>query len=1624
MATSSSEKISFTYNQAIDVVTKELENTKVGQDAGTKITGERNIILGKETAFGAIDIEDTIIIGYRIGYNLINSSSNLVYINNNSLKNIDTDNNSIIIGSEIGNRIIYNNNNSIIGYNIINNIESNISDNIIIGSYIGNELTESFHNTIIGNYNLNEVISASNNIYIGMINTNIDEKQNNSLVIGNNNTLKHNPLIIGNNNIINSKKTIGVGNALKAYNTLINVNPLNNNDIILNNNVIASLNLSSLNVNPINNYIYQSPHNPYELSLNNNLDFKRVNVNLQYFSNNKFENDNTFMYNVLYELDENNIYRFNEPIIIDKTFTTNEINFTYNGMNKDFQIYITELPKYSHIPKRLYNFDETIILTPYSEYLNIEKDTFSVYIVINIENVSYLSKVKYDINVIRNVILDNFIIKEIYGTYIYFDWFQNTLTIDKKDSTILIDNKNVYVQNFITTSSNITYEGITENYDTSYINYLKVVNGTNININGNDITVHNITDLYTININNIWHMLSSNVFYIGEIGLEDFYIYIEQPPSYGIIDTNLIYVNSSFINFTYCILEDVMDSMTIRILNKEKTKISDTITITLKNYVINRVNKLSLQLLDDNYYMENNIIKNPNNNLSYINDSNILYIDNIINYNKQINTNIKENNININIYPFNRINLYSELINYGFSNIKESNIFILNENIENGYIIERDYINSSNKNDKVLVLIALNRFNYDPNNVYRINLNVMNEYIFEYTTQYIYDNEELLKTFNVVGHPKNKIFIDDINLDNKYINDSFNSFKVLFGDNIVNLNLEYYPTVNDFIVLQNAYWFKQDFNIAEILQVHSIEYIFDKPVKDFKISLNVFIELYEEYNIEKFKKYKFHIVLNDEIITYDETTNLKYNSTNLIIIENKTILNSFKIVYKLSENIFSENDNIINYFLKITFTNLKVEYDIDSGTNILYGEDIQCFGYENIGIGSLYNLYGNQSIVIGNKIGNDFINNSIIVGNNSFDNVIPRNVISIGNNNYNNIENSLLFDEVCSKNPIIIGHGINFNSNNIININNVIIETDTDLIIGNNKNVIINIDYENIKNKPKLLVGNYSNLTNIPNFANVAYSGNYSNLTGLPKIYSNYNEIENIPNLDLFITYDILDNCNFTNNTNVYSILDNCNFTNDANVYDILYNCNYTTDANVYSILGVCNFTTDENVYDILDNCNYMNDTGVYSILTDCNFTTDVNVYDILTDCNFTTDVNVYDILDNCNFTTDTGVYSILYDCNFTTDANVYGNYYKKSHITNNYYTKSYINTNYYTSTQVDTLTDTSEFKLAKVVKNIDNDIVFRFHKHHKDYYNPASQSSIMNNPSAWAPTISTEILGKTEVKCGIGNITDTSSDVTRMYWICSDDEMAITSFCKMTGNKPKYDPNPTNPSKEYNYINASTLATASKSSVQTMNTSQDSVSLYCSYSIWVNSKIFFTSDLRIKKNIKDVTDNEALNKLLKLKPRKYNYIDEVMNGTSAFYGFIAQEVEEILPEIVSTQVNYIPNIMILGNYNNGIITLENNKINLTVNKNIKIFINNNEEIEVIITQVIDNNNFRINKKLSINNNKVFVYGELINDFKVISKQFLHSICVSSIQDLHYKIIEQENLIKSLIARIELLENK
>ncbi len=51
------------------------------------------------------------------------------------------------------------------------------------------------------------------------------------------------------------------------------------------------------------------------------------------------------------------------------------------------------------------------------------------------------------------------------------------------------------------------------------------------------------------------------------------------------------------------------------------------------------------------------------------------------------------------------------------------------------------------------------------------------------------------------------------------------------------------------------------------------------------------------------------------------------------------------------------------------------------------------------------------------------------------------------------------------------------------------------------------------------------------------------------------------------------------------------------------------------------------------------------------------------------------------------------------------------------------------------------------------------------------------------------------------------------------------------------------------------------------------------------------SSDARIKTNIVDIDDDTALQKLLLIQPKKYEYIDKVERGNDNVYGFRAQQI-------------------------------------------------------------------------------------------------------------------------------------
>ena len=69
---------------------------------------------------------------------------------------------------------------------------------------------------------------------------------------------------------------------------------------------------------------------------------------------------------------------------------------------------------------------------------------------------------------------------------------------------------------------------------------------------------------------------------------------------------------------------------------------------------------------------------------------------------------------------------------------------------------------------------------------------------------------------------------------------------------------------------------------------------------------------------------------------------------------------------------------------------------------------------------------------------------------------------------------------------------------------------------------------------------------------------------------------------------------------------------------------------------------------------------------------------------------------------------------------------------------------------------------------------------------------------------------------------------------------------------------------------------------------------------------VYLMSDERIKKDIIDINDMSALETLRLIKPKKYKYKNQKSVDQFVF-GFIAQEINEILPNAISIQTDYIP---------------------------------------------------------------------------------------------------------------------
>ena len=211
-------------------------------------------------------------------------------------------------------------------------------------------------------------------------------------------------------------------------------------------------------------------------------------------------------------------------------------------------------------------------------------------------------------------------------------------------------------------------------------------------------------------------------------------------------------------------------------------------------------------------------------------------------------------------------------------------------------------------------------------------------------------------------------------------------------------------------------------------------------------------------------------------------------------------------------------------------------------------------------------------------------------------------------------------------------------------------------------------------------------------------------------------------------------------------------------------------------------------------------------------------------------------------------------------------------------------------------------------------------------------------------------------------------------------------------------------------------------------NISESEINYSIAASECIRAKEFHAvSDRRIKDNIQLTNVKTDLDLINKIEVVDYQYIDKIENGNRTKKGFIAQQVEEVLPNAVGKSIKFIPDI-----YQNAISVVEDSIANILtittpVDHNLKtgnqlrfITLEGTHEEEVL--SVVSEKTFTV-KKVEGDCSQIFVYGKQVDDFRSIDYDQVFSVGIGAIQELNRKNREQEQTITTLKQTIENLQD-
>jgi hypothetical protein len=206
-----------------------------------------------------------------------------------------------------------------------------------------------------------------------------------------------------------------------------------------------------------------------------------------------------------------------------------------------------------------------------------------------------------------------------------------------------------------------------------------------------------------------------------------------------------------------------------------------------------------------------------------------------------------------------------------------------------------------------------------------------------------------------------------------------------------------------------------------------------------------------------------------------------------------------------------------------------------------------------------------------------------------------------------------------------------------------------------------------------------------------------------------------------------------------------------------------------------------------------------------------------------------------------------------------------------------------------------------------------------------------------------------------------------------------------------------------------------------------------------ISRSFYIMSDERIKTNILDVP-KDALLQCRQLKPKTFTYKDPI-HGTQPVYGFIAQEVSEVIPNSCTLLSDYIPSIM-------KVVKIERMSIDTTrlifptglpshdlvVGDILSCRDSKDRVIDDIRVLEVDENAVTVNRVFTEEQttfvdpsgfreeNLIFVYGKKVTDFHGLNKDAILTVTTAALQEVDRELQEEKQKTQALQSEIQTLQ--